>query len=105
MERTLITIREYCSYHAPVAPEFIEALAAHGLIRPATEASEPAIYLEELREVERFSRMYYDLDINVPGIETIMHLLERMEMLQQELHRMQRLYGRDMSGLPDTEAA
>lgn len=90
MERTVITIREYCTYHQPVAPDFIQLLMDHGLIRQATEETEPAIYFEELSALERFSRMHYELDINVPGIDTIEHLLQRIRHLQQELTALRR---------------
>lgn len=88
MERTIITIREYCSYHEPVAPDFIQSLIQSGLIRQAEEESEPAIYFEELSDVERFTRLYYDLEINLPGIETIQHLLQRMRALQEEVSQL-----------------
>jgi hypothetical protein len=85
MEHTVITIREYCTYHQPVAPDFIRLLMEHGLIRQADEEAEPAIYFEELSNLERFSRMHYELEINVPGIDTIEHLLQRIQQLQQEV--------------------
>ena len=36
-------------------------------------------------DVERYSRMYYDLSINIAGIDAIHHMLERIELLQQEV--------------------
>jgi hypothetical protein len=41
--------------------------------------------LSELPNVERYSRMYYDLSINMEGIDAIRHLLERMEEMKQEM--------------------
>lgn len=90
MERTFITIREYCTYHEPVEPDFIQSLIANGLLRQANEETEPAIYFEELSHLERFARLHYDLEINVPGIETIQHLLNRMQVLQTELRQLRR---------------
>ena len=40
----------------------------------------------QLPDVERYSRMYYDLSINIEGIDAIHHLLERMEEMQQEIY-------------------
>ncbi|WP_337813549.1 chaperone modulator CbpM, partial [Parabacteroides johnsonii] len=40
-------------------------------------------------------RMYYDLSINIEGIDAIHHLLGRVESLQQEVNRLKsklRLY-------------
>ncbi len=90
-----ITIREYCTYHEPVAPDFIQSLIHSGLIRQAEEESEPAIYFEELSDVERFTRLHYELEINLPGIETIAHLLQRIGALQEEVSRL-----RGRQGLP-----
>ena len=35
--------------------------------------------------VERYSRMYYDLSINMEGIDAIHHLLEKMEDMRREM--------------------
>jgi hypothetical protein len=40
--------------------------------------------MEEVVELEKFSRLYYDLNINVPGIDALKHLLEKLKELQQE---------------------
>ena len=47
-------------------------------------------------DVERYSRMYYDLSINMEGIDAIHHLLARMEEMQREIHSLRgrlRLHG------------
>ena len=49
----------------------------------------------QLYDVERYTRMYYDLSINIEGIDAIHHLLGRVESLQQEVNRLKsklRLY-------------
>ena len=38
-------------------------------------------------------RLHYDLDINLEGIETIFHLLERIETLQHEMHELRKKIG------------
>jgi len=43
------------------------------------------IEADQLRELERMVRFYYELNINLEGIETITHLLQRIDTLQQEL--------------------
>ena len=40
-------------------------------------------------------RLYYDLEINMAGIDTIRHLLNRMQSLQQEMKRLQGELGRE----------
>ncbi|MCC8174718.1 MAG: chaperone modulator CbpM, partial [Odoribacter sp.] len=44
----------------------------------------------QINEIEKFSRMYYDLSINVEGISAINHLLERLKRLQKELNYLRR---------------
>jgi len=40
---------------------------------------------EQLPRLEKFVSFYYDLDINLEGIETITYLLQRIENLQNEI--------------------
>ena len=53
-----------------------------------TEGGERYLTFTQLPEVERYSRMYYDLSINIEGIDAIHHLLQRMEEMQNELHEL-----------------
>ena len=46
---------------------------------------EPSFIVSELPDVERYSRMYYDLSFNMEGIDAIHHLLERMEEMKREM--------------------
>ena len=39
----------------------------------------------QLNELERYTHLYYDLSINIAGIDAIHHMLERIELLQQEV--------------------
>ena len=63
----------------------IELLEEGGLINVHTEGSEHYLLVSELPDVERYSRMYYDLSINKEGIDAIHHLLERMEEMKREM--------------------
>ncbi|WP_231576924.1 chaperone modulator CbpM [Sphingobacterium sp. IITKGP-BTPF85] len=42
---------------------------------------------EQLRDLERFSDWYYELDVNPAGIEVAHHLIQKVEALQSELQR------------------
>jgi hypothetical protein len=46
---------------------------------------EQFISSEQLRQLEKFILMHYELNINIEGIEAITHLLERMRKLQEEI--------------------
>lgn len=44
----------------------------------------------ELSDLQRFSRMYYDLSINPAGIDAIQHLLERVNRMQKEIEELRK---------------
>ena len=84
MQNELIIISEYCD-KCHIEPSFIEMLQEGGLIDILTEGGERCLQFSQLPDVERYSRMYYDLSINIEGIEAIHHMLNRMRNLQAEI--------------------
>lgn len=97
MQSELIIVSEYCS-KCHIEPSFIDRLQEGGLIDIQTEAGERYLLFSQLPDVERYSRMYYDLSINIEGIDAIHHLLERMEEMQREIHSLHsrlRLFGEE----------
>jgi hypothetical protein len=80
----LIIVSEFCAaHHIEVA--FIESLSQHGLVSIETVNEQQMIPDAQLSSLEKMVRLHYDLDINLEGIETIFHLLERIETMQQEM--------------------
>ena len=63
MQTELIIVSEYCQ-KCHIEPSFIEMLEEGGLINVRTEAGKHYLLVSELPNVERYSRMYYDLSIN-----------------------------------------
>lgn len=88
MTTTYITIQEYCEKQGQVQPDFIEALHESGLIHGRVEQQEFFIDADDLPQIEQYSRFYYELDINLEGIEAIAHLLERIENMQAEMRHL-----------------
>ncbi|MBR8704920.1 chaperone modulator CbpM [Bacteroides pyogenes] len=84
MQTELIIVSEYCQ-KCHIEPSFIDMLKEGGLIETRTEGGEHYLLLSQLPEVERYSRMYYDLSINMEGIDAIHHLLVRIEEMQREI--------------------
>ena len=86
MQNELIIVSEYCD-KCHIEPQFIDMLQEGGLIDILTQ-DDGTRYLttDELPDVERYSRLYYDLDINMEGIDAIRHLLERMGEMQREIN-------------------
>lgn len=80
----LIPAHDFCVHHN-IEYSFISCLQDSGLIRITSAQSATFIPAADLHKLEKFVRLYYDLDINIEGIETINHLLEKIEHLQWEL--------------------
>ena len=80
----LIPAEEFCIYHN-IEYSFISSLEDSGLIRVTSVEQNTFISSDELEKLEKFVRLHYDLDINIEGIETINHLLEKIDALQKEI--------------------
>ncbi len=83
MSDEIISIETFCSYYK-VERTFVENLESYGLISISYVENEQYLLKEELAELEKFSRLYYELEINVPGIDALKHMLEKIKELQQE---------------------
>jgi chaperone modulatory protein CbpM len=79
----IIPLETFCSYYQ-VEQTFLETLESHGLISISHRENRHFILKEEVAELEKYSRMYYELKINVPGIDALNNLLEKIKQLQQE---------------------
>ncbi len=80
----LIAVYEFCVNHH-IEISFITLLQQNGLIEIKTIESKYFVEKEQLPKLEKFVRFYYDLDINLEGIEAITYLLQRIENLQNEI--------------------
>ena len=89
MDTELIIFNEYCQ-KSHTDPTFIISLEEGGLIEIRTVDGERYLLASQLRELERYSHLYYDLSINIEGIDAIHHMLERMERQQQEVSFLRR---------------
>ncbi len=79
-----IAVNEFCVHHN-IEISFIDLLQQNGLIKLRIIESKYFVEKEQLPQLEKFVRFYYDLDINLEGIETITYLLQRIEILQNEI--------------------
>jgi MerR HTH family regulatory protein len=80
----LIAIDEFCSSHK-IEISFISSLQQSGLIEITTIEDSAFIEADQLQQLEKFVRLYYELDINLEGIETINYLLHRINSMQDEI--------------------
>ena len=81
---SLIAAAEFCTWYQ-VDYTFISSLQDAGLITIEIVNKEPYVQESELNKLEKMTRLYNDLEINLAGIEAITHLLERVENMQEEL--------------------
>ena len=84
MQNQLITVEAYCTYHH-AEPEFIEALERGGLLTITILDNNRFIDYEQLQRLESYTSWYYDMEINVPGIDAINNLLDKVKQMQQEI--------------------
>ena len=87
MEKTYITITEYCNSHN-IGPDFISTLADEGLIELTVVESAAGISLEQLSALEMFTRLRYEMGVSPEGIDVIKNLLDRMQELKAEMYRL-----------------
>lgn len=80
----MIAANEFCIYHN-IDISFIHSLQHSGLIPVVVEEEKIFIATSELPQLEKLVRLYYEMDINLEGIETITYLLQRMNDMQKEM--------------------
>ena len=93
----LIPIDEFCACYS-IEMSFINSLQQVGLIEITTIKESVFIDRAQLQQVEKYIHFYYDLDINLEGIETITHMLKRISAMKEEnisLRNRLRLYEPD----------
>lgn len=89
MQTDLIIVSDYCD-KCHIDPSFILLLEEDGLIEIQVVEKQRYIPVSQLRDLERYTRMYYDLSINIAGIDAIRHLLDRMQTMQDEIYKLRR---------------
>lgn len=89
MDNDLIIITEYCE-KSHMDPTFLFSLEEGGLIEIRIINGKRYLLSSQLGELETYSHLYYDLSINIEGIDAIRHLLGRMDVLQREVLRLRR---------------
>lgn len=94
MQDDIITTEDYAKQsHTDI--QFINQLGEYGLIEIIIQEQLQCISSGQLPLLEKYTRLHYDLDINMEGIEAISHLLQRITDMQSEmdnLRRQMRLY-------------
>jgi chaperone modulatory protein CbpM len=79
-----VSVQEFC-VHYHIDTSFIETLHEFGLIEVIEVEQHLFLPVDQLPQLEKFVRLHYDMNINIEGIETITHLLDRVESLQRNI--------------------
>ena len=80
----MISAIVFCNYHK-VELSFIDSLSEAGLIETTIIKETVFIPENQLRDLEKLMRFHYEMDINLEGLETINHLLQQIDNMQQEM--------------------
>lgn len=80
----LIAADIFCLSHR-IEVSFIHSLYESGLIEIVVKEDAKYIPSGQLQLLEKMVRLYYEMDINLEGIETINHLLQRIQHQQEEI--------------------
>lgn len=84
METTLFKVIDICK-SKNIEGSFITALHQNGLIEITCIEKEEFMTEIDLFQLEKFSAWYYELELNIEGIEVVHHLLQKIEDLQNEI--------------------
>jgi len=83
----LINANEFCIHHN-IEISFIQSLQEAGLVEISVIEESYFVDINELQRLEKLVHFYYDLGINIEGIETISHLLQRINNMEAEINRL-----------------
>lgn len=89
MATELIIINEYCS-KSHTDPSFITLLEQEGLIDIQVIEGIRYLFASQLRDLEKYTRLHYDLSINIEGIGAVSHLLDKMDLMQKEIKQLKK---------------
>jgi chaperone modulatory protein CbpM len=84
----MIPARDFCIHHH-IELSFIRTLQEHGMIETVTIEETLFVPPTQLERLEKIVRLHADLNINVEGIDTIIHLLQRIEAQQAFITQLQ----------------
>lgn len=94
-QEELIPADEFC-IHNNIELSFIYSLRDYGLVETVVIEENIFLHKDALDLVEKIVRLHYDLDINLEGIQTITHLLKKIEKMQEQIvHLTNSLKARD----------
>jgi len=95
--KNLIPIIHLCEHYS-VETSFFDELHEAGLIKIATLEQTTYLHQDNISNVEKMIRIHQELNINTEGIDAVFNLLQKIDVLQNELNKLHnrlRLYESD----------
>ena len=83
----MIPANEFC-LHNNIEISFIYSLQEYGLIEITTKDEQTFLSTSQLNELEKLIRLHYELDINLEGLDAVVHLLQKLQDTQEEMNRL-----------------
>jgi hypothetical protein len=83
----MVLATEFCIHHS-IELSFIHSLMEHRLIETVLIEDDLFLPISQLGRLEKIVRFHFELGINLEGVDTIIHLLQRMEEMQENIIRM-----------------
>ena len=80
----MINVQDFCIHHH-VELSFIDIVSESGLVEIIQADETQLVPQNQLPQLERLVRLYYEMNINIEGIETITHLLQHMQSMQLQI--------------------
>ena len=80
----LIEATSLCRWHNAEL-SFVQSLQESGLVSMTTIQETRFIPSDELQNLEKLIRMHYEFGINLEGIETVAHLLQKIAGLNEQI--------------------
>jgi chaperone modulatory protein CbpM len=80
----MILASEFCIHHN-IELSLIYSLHESGLVEIIKIEENTFVPVSELTHLEKLVRLHDEMDINLEGIETITHLLKRINEMQQHI--------------------
>ncbi len=93
----LIPLEDLCRYYS-VEFTFVSGLSEYELLDLVLVEQRPCLRKSQLGDFEKLLRLHYELDINMAGIDAIVHLLQKIKHLQSENNKLRSLSGLSQLG-------
>lgn len=84
MKPTLFRLTDICQSHQ-IEVTFVKKLHENGLLKITVIESREFVDEDQLSQLERYANLYYDLELNIQGIEIVENLLQKIQNLQNEI--------------------